>query len=82
MNAGTRVRIRRDPEFGPGPWSDEPTGALVLGPDGALFSDLQTPLGIRRQYWVEFDEPQFDADGDGPYVLSQVLDKYIEVLDE
>jgi hypothetical protein len=31
-------------------------------------------------YWVEFDEPQFDGDGDGPYVTSQVLDKYIELL--
>jgi hypothetical protein len=34
--------------------------------------------GPRRSYWIVFDEPQFDADGDGPYRSSEVLDKYLE----
>jgi hypothetical protein len=32
-------------------------------------------------YWIEFDTPQLDADGDGPYAGSQVLDRYIEAAD-
>jgi hypothetical protein len=32
-------------------------------------------------FWVRFDEPQFDADGDGPYDSSQVLERYLECLE-
>jgi len=32
-------------------------------------------------YWVRFDDPQMDADGDGPYLRSQVLEQYLEVDD-
>lgn len=77
---GTRVRVRRDPQFGPGPWPSEPTGTLVVGPDGKQFSEVSTQQGIQRTYWVRFDEPQLDPDGDGPYESSQVLEKYIELL--
>jgi hypothetical protein len=38
----------------------------------------QTVSGPRRSYWIVFDEPQFDADGDGPYGSSEILDKYVE----
>jgi hypothetical protein len=31
-------------------------------------------------YWVDFDEPQRDADGDGPYRKAQIWDRYIEAL--
>lgn len=72
LGVGTRVKVLRDPEFGPGPWPAEPMGTVsgepqtVQGRDG----DLVT-------YWVVFDEPQFDADGSGPYASSQVLVKYL-----
>jgi hypothetical protein len=29
---------------------------------------------------VEFDVPQRDTDGDGPYSMSEVLNQYLEVL--
>jgi hypothetical protein len=32
-------------------------------------------------YWVQFDEPQRDTDGDGPYESSQVLSKYLETVE-
>jgi hypothetical protein len=32
-------------------------------------------------YWVRFDEPQLDADGDGPYERSQVLGRYLALVD-
>jgi hypothetical protein len=31
-------------------------------------------------YWVEFDEPQFDAEGDTAYAKAQVLESYLERL--
>lgn len=31
-------------------------------------------------YDVEFDVPQRDTDGDGPYSMSEVLGQYLEVL--
>lgn len=79
--AGERVRIRRDQEYGPGPWPAEPTGIITDHPaslDGTPYVVTQTVSGPRRSYWIVFDEPQFDADGDGPYGSSEVLDKYLE----
>jgi hypothetical protein len=79
--AGERVRIRRDNEYGPGPWPAEPTGIVAAHPasaDGAPWVITQVASGLRRTYWIVFDEPQFDADGDGPYGTSEVLDKYLE----
>ena len=42
----------------------------VHGADGSLTT-----------YWVEFDEPQLDPDGDGPFARSRVLEKYLEAID-
>jgi hypothetical protein len=36
-----------------------------------------TTSGIRRVYQIDFDVPQFDADGDGPYASAEVLDVYV-----
>ena len=79
--AGTRVRVRRDKEHGPGPWPAEPTGTVVVGLDHTHFVDVQAPVGVRRVYWVEFDEPQFDSEGDGPYHQAQILAVYLELLE-
>lgn len=75
FSRGDRVRVRRDPEFGPGPWPDEPSGTVdefaaeVVGPHGAL-----------RMYWVVFDQPQYAPDGDGPYSRAEVAHIYVEDL--
>jgi hypothetical protein len=79
--AGDRVRVRRDQAFGPGPWPAEPTGIVAAHPasaDGTPWVMTQTVSGPRRSYWIVFDEPQVDADGDGPYGRSEVLDEYLE----
>lgn len=60
-----------------GPWPAQPTGfvkdspSVVVGRQGEMLT-----------YWIEFDEPQLDADGDGPYVMSQVLGMYLQSLEE
>lgn len=81
LAVATRVQVRRDVEFGPGPWPDEPIGTIITSPlDGTPFTSVATARGPELQYWVAFDEPQRDGDGDGPYASGQVLARYIERL--
>ena len=78
---GTRIRVLRDPGYGPGPWPAEPTGRVeFLG--SRAFEEIETRLGRDRMYFVRFDEPQYDRDGDGPYEFSQVLGMHLEVISE
>lgn len=70
---GCRVQVRRDPEFGPGPWPSEPTGTIA-----AFAGQVTGPRGVLRMYVVAFDQPQIDAEGDGPYIQSEVAHIYLE----
>ena len=78
FDVGARVIVRQDPDYGPGPWPSEPTGRIVAYPDGGSFVEVTTASGPERSWWVVFDEPQLDVDGDGPYQESQVLQRYLE----
>lgn len=80
LGVGSRVRAIQDPEFGPGPWPAEPTGLIMASPFGEPFEEVATRRGLERTWWVEFDEPQHDADGDGPYYKSQVLERYLQPI--
>jgi hypothetical protein len=83
LRISTKVRVRRDPDYGPGPWPDEPTGTLRAFPvDGAPFHVVNTTHGVELLYWIVFDDPQVDAEGDGPYTSSEVLGRYVERLSE
>jgi hypothetical protein len=42
-----------------------------------VFRDTMTPKGKVRFYWVRFDEPQFDCDGDGPYSECAIEEEYL-----
>jgi hypothetical protein len=81
LDVGSRVIVRQDPDFGPGPWPGEPNGKIVAYPDGARFVDVSTTAGSVRSWWVVFDEPQRDPDGDGPYRVSEVLQRYLELAE-
>jgi hypothetical protein len=74
---GDRVKVRRDLEFGPGPWPAEPTGTIA-----SEYEVVEGRTGPLRTYWVVFDEPQIDAERDGPYTSSQVLEKYLELIND
>lgn len=71
---GTRVQVLSDPDYGPGPWPAEPFGKIVGPPEA-----VEGRVGMLTTYWVEFDEPQLDTDGDGPYSKSQVLGRYLRL---
>jgi hypothetical protein len=32
-------------------------------------------------YWVEFDAPQFDAEGDGPYREAEIDSRFLDSLE-
>ena len=38
--------------------------------------------GILSFYWIKFDEPQIDVDGDGPYQEAEIDSAYLNLLDE
>jgi hypothetical protein len=45
-----------------------PQVTVLSGPwDGGLTHQEHSALGEATVYWVWFDEPQHDADGDGPF---------------
>ena len=42
---------------------------------------IKTDYGYKRQYYVEFDEPQYDYDGDGPYSGSEILEGFLKEIE-
>jgi hypothetical protein len=73
-NFSINDRVRIAEEFF---WAKGATGTItepppevvgISGPwDNNLTRQERSALGIHTVYWVWFDVPQFDADGDGPY---------------
>jgi hypothetical protein len=63
-------------------WAKGAIGTIVMPPDyivdmalgwtGHRRWDELFPGGGRNTYWVNFDEPQRDHDGDGPYLAGEI----------
>jgi hypothetical protein len=47
---------------------------------GGLTQVEESALGTNIVYWVWFDEPQYDADGDGPYRGGQIWETALSLL--
>ena len=72
FSAGDKVSIANDFH-----WAKGANGTISEPPDavttisgrweGVLTRSVATVRGPMTVYWVWFDEPQRDADGDGPY---------------
>jgi len=85
FSSGDRVRVSE--EFF---WANGATGTISTPPDevtslsGAWESGLTrretSALGTHTVYWVWFDEPQFDADGDGPYRGGQIWENALILI--
>ena len=71
-------------------WAEGATGTISAPPDavtslsGAWDEGLTrqevSALGTHTVYWIWFDEPQFDADGNGPYRGGQVWESALSLL--
>ena len=85
--SGDRVRISE--EFF---WAKGATGTISSPPDAVvslsggwvenLTRDEQSALGVNTVYWVWFDEPQFDAEGDGPFKGGQIWESALTLITE
>ena len=85
FSVGDRVIV--SPDFF---WAKDATGTIANPPlevtalsgpwkEGLTRQEVSA-LGTNTVYWVWFDEPQFDADGDGPYRGGQIWEIALTVL--
>ena len=73
-------------------WAKGATGTISAPPDtvtslsgawdGGLTRQEVSALETHTVYWVWFDEPQLDADGDGPYRGGQVWESVLSLQTE
>ena len=62
--------------------SDPPDAVTAISGewDGDLNRQEVSVLGTNTVYWVWFDEPQYDADGDGPYRAGSIWESALALL--
>ncbi|HEY0260638.1 MAG TPA: hypothetical protein VGC18_12400 [Lacisediminihabitans sp.] len=75
---GAQVVVRDVSEDDRSPWPDEPSGVIVRA-GGSAIAGVWGRAARSRMWWVEFDEPQTDAAGDGPFPSAQVPERYLEL---
>jgi hypothetical protein len=83
---GDKVRVSEDffwAKGATGTISTPPTEITVLsGPWGSDITRQEiSALGVDTVYWVWFNEPQYDADGDGPYRAGSIWERALTRID-
>ncbi|WP_328395669.1 hypothetical protein [Nocardia sp. NBC_00416] len=79
LTPGTRVKVVHDAEW-EGPWRDEFYGTVDYSVDPPRPVTNSSARPGELEYWVQFDESQFDYDGDGPYRKALIWDRYLVVV--
>lgn len=81
---GQRVRLTENCGFVKGVEGiiSYPPKTPILDHDfgGNYFREVDTLKGKELSFWVKFDMPQYDSDGDGPYREGKILTKYLEAV--
>ncbi len=75
LGVGVQVWVQQNPDRADW-WQDEPTGVIISSgtarPDGAPIA------GPGGAFWVvAFDEPQYRADGRGPYTRADIREHFL-----
>jgi hypothetical protein len=73
LGVDARVRIVRGGLL-PAPWKPGATGTVLEIVEG------EGGPWRRTVYFVEFDRPQIDEEGDGPYLGSEISGRYLRPL--
>ncbi len=84
IRTGCRVRIADDYHWARGAVGivAEP-GDEVTDLTGGWSDARRSVAGADQELtfvWVQFDEPQFDADGDGPYSAAEIDERFLRLL--
>lgn len=72
---GSRVTVVRATDWD-GPWQVEFPGTIDATGAPEPNEHAQA-LSCELLYWVTFDTPQYDSDGDGPYRKAQIWGRYL-----
>lgn len=75
---GAQVIVRDASASDRAPWPAEPSG-IIIRSGGSALAGVWGRAGGGRMWWVEFDEPQTNTTGDGPFSAAQVHEKYLEL---
>ena len=75
---GAQVFVAAGGAGDPAPWPAEPSGVIVRA-GGSALAGVWGRGGGGRMWWVEFDEPQFNSTGDGPFLSAQVHERFLEL---
>lgn len=74
---GAQVFVRDASAADTAPWPQYPSGIILRTAGSALSGVWGRAAG--RLWLVEFDAPQINADGTGPFATAQVHEKYLEL---
>ncbi len=44
------------------------------------FRKVSTLKGKKNYVWIVFDDPHYDADGDGPYSMAEIMTDNLEII--
>jgi hypothetical protein len=78
MGVGAQVYVLDSDEDSTSPWPFGPTG-VVMRAGGSAWQGVSAIGGSARTWWVEFDQPQLDRDGDGPVQSAQVAERFLRL---
>ncbi|MER5777618.1 ferrous iron transport protein A [Streptomyces sp. NPDC002039] len=80
LQPGTRVTVVRDMTGNSG-WQAEFPGTID-GMGAPEPNEHVQALTGELMYWVAFDEPQYDTEGEGPYRKAQLWGRYLKPAGE
>ena len=78
--AGDRVRVSDDFFWARGARGTISEPPHALSPEGELTRQEISELGTNTIYWIWFDEPQFDAEGDGSYRAGSIWESALTLV--
>jgi len=72
---GDRVQVAASFTWARGAWGTIGSPPPLVGASGGPsvhYRDTQGASRVIRSFWVKFDSPQLDADGDGPFGEAEI----------